>query len=141
MGSVRCSIGWLMVIGALAVLPVAAACGGGGAQRGVTVSDLAQKQYFYQGNQLGRTVTVSAPVSEVDGSRVFKLSGGDSSDDLLVLTAQPVDVAKDQEVRVTATVGQLHHSAPSERVPYLQRDLYDKHDTETYLYDATVQRR
>ena len=141
MESVRRSIGWLVVIGALAVLPVAACGGSDGPQRGVTVSDLAQKQYFYRGNQLGRTVTVSAAVSEVDGSRVFKLSGGDSSDDLLVLTAQPVDVAKDQEVRVTGTVGQLHHSAPSERVPYLQRDLYDKHDTETYLYDATVQRR
>jgi hypothetical protein len=40
---------------------------------------------------------------------------------------------------VTGTVGQLHFSAPSERVPYLQEPLYSKAHTESFIYDAVVQ--
>ncbi|HWR46592.1 MAG TPA: hypothetical protein VN327_03070 [Pseudonocardiaceae bacterium] len=120
MESAKRRMGRLLVIGTLVVVPVAAGCGAGGdagGQRGVTVSDLAQEQYFYQEPYLGRTVTVSAAVSKVLGPRVFTLSGADSGDDVLVVTGQPVKVAKGQVVRVTGTVGQVHHSAPSEGVP------------------------
>lgn len=141
--STKRRIGQLTVIGALTVVPLSAACGGGetaGSERGVTVDDLQQEEYFYQGEHLGRTVTVSAAVSEVLGPRWFELSGGDFGDDtLLVTTGQPVEVANGEVVRVTGTVGQLHRSVPSERVPYLQMSLYAKYETEAYLYGATVE--
>ncbi len=140
MESAKRGMGWLIVIATLVV--VAAACGGrdtAGDQRAVTVSDLQQKQYFYQGQYLGRVVTVSAAVSGVSGPRVFTLSGGDSGEETLVVTAQPAGVAMGQLVRVTGTVGQLHRSAPSQGAPYLQADLYPKYETQAYLYAATVQ--
>lgn len=104
-------IGRLTVIGTLVVAPLAAACGGGdtaGPEGGVTIGDLQQDQDFYQGEYLGRIVTVSAAVSEVRGPRSLELSGGDFGEDtLLVVTAQPVKIAQGQVVRVTGTVGQL----------------------------------
>ncbi|MGB8995382.1 MAG: hypothetical protein WCC65_08745 [Pseudonocardiaceae bacterium] len=140
----RTRIGRLTVIGALGVVPLVAGCGSAtpaaGPQRGVTVSDLQQREYFYQGDYLGRAVTVSAKVSNVLGSRVFELSGGDfGHKKLLVVTDQPVEVTGDELVRVTGTVGQMHTSVPSDRAPYVQRDLYDRYHTESYLYHATVE--
>ncbi|MFL6148071.1 MAG: hypothetical protein ACJ72I_11355 [Pseudonocardiaceae bacterium] len=140
----RARIGRLAVIGALVVVPLVAACGSGagpaGAQRGVTVSDLQHKEYFYQGEYLGRPVTVSAKVSDVLAPRMFELSGGDFGDKkLLVVTDRPVTVSEDEVVRVTGTVGQLHTSIPSEREPYIQEQLYARHDTQSYLYHATVE--
>lgn len=138
---VKRRIGRLSVIGALVVAPLATACGDtAGPEGGVTISDLQQDQDFYQGEYLGRTVTVSAAVSEVRGPRSLELSGGDFGDDtLLVVAAQPVKVAQGQVVRVTGTVGQLHSSVPSEKIPYVQKDLYASYKTEAYLYDATVE--
>lgn len=132
------------VIGALAAVPLVAACGSGaptaGPQLAVTVGDLQQKDYFYQGRYLGRIVTVSARVGNVLGPRVFELFGGDFRDEkLVVVTDRPVEVSKDEAVRVTGTVGQLHHSAPSEEVPYLQQALYTRYETEPYLYHASVE--
>ena len=140
----RARIGRLAVIGALVVVPVVAACGSGaapaGAQRGVTVSDLLHKEYFYQGDHLGRTVTVSAKVSDVRSPQVFDLSNEDFGDKkLLVVTDQPVEVSEDEVVWVTGTVGQLHTAVPSERGPYIQEELYARHNTEPYLYHATVE--
>ena len=83
MGIQRTSTGRmrLAVLGALVVVPLVAACGDGtapaGAQRSLTVSDLQQREYFYQGDYLGRTVTVSAKVADVLAPQVFELSGGD----------------------------------------------------------------
>lgn len=141
--SVQRRIGRLAAIGALVVVPLVAGCGGGdtaGPHRGTTVDDLQQEQYFYQGNHLGRTVTVSAAVSEVRGPQSFELSGGDFGDaTLLVVTSRPVEIVRGRTVRVTGTVGQLHHSFPAEKVPYIQRDLYTKYATEAYLYEASVE--
>jgi hypothetical protein len=36
-------------------------------------------------------------------------------------------------------VGQLHASAPSAQIPYIQNDLYARYTTEAYLFDATVE--
>ncbi|MDR7301442.1 hypothetical protein [Haloactinomyces albus] len=136
-------VGRLTVLGALVFVPVVAGCGGGdtaGPQRGVTVEELQQEQYFYQGNYLGRTVTISAAVSEVRGPQSFELSGGDFGDDtLLVVTSRPVEIEEGRVVRVTGTAGQLHYSFPSEQVPYIQRGLYAKYATEAYLYEASVE--
>jgi hypothetical protein len=134
----------LIVVTLLAVVPLAVACGASaptaGPQPGVTISDLQQKDYFYQGKFLGQTVTLSSKVADVLGPGVFELSGGNvGAEKLTVVTDQPVQVSKDDVVRVTGTVGQLHLAAPSEGVPYEQRDLYDGHQTKPYLYHATVE--
>ena len=130
----------LVLVGALVVVPLAARGGGptAQAQRGATISDLQHKQYFYQGDYLGRTITVSGRVDDVLAPRVFELSDEHRGDKLLVVTDQPVEASKDEAVRVTGTVGQLHRSAPSERVPYFQQDLYTRHETDAYLYHATI---
>lgn len=132
----------LVAVGALVVVPLAG-CGGGSttqAQQVVTVSDLQHKAYFYQGNYLGRTITVSARVDDVLAPRVFELSDEHYRDEkLLVVTDQPVDVSKNETLRVTGTVGQLHRSVPSERVPYVQQDLYTRQETDAYLYHATIE--
>jgi hypothetical protein len=132
----------VIVAGALVVVPLAA-CGGGPiaqSQRGVTISDLQHKEYFYQGDYLGRTITVSARVDDVLAPRVFELSDDPyRGEKLLVVTDQPAEVSKDEAVRVTGTVGQLHRSMPSEGVPYIQRELYTRHDTDAYLYHATIE--
>jgi hypothetical protein len=140
----RRRLGRLTMIGTLVVVPLVAACESGaraGPQGGVTVSDLQQKQYFYQGEYLGRMVTVSATVSDVLAPRVFELSEGDvRHPKLLVVTDQPVDISEGQAVRVTGIVGQAHTWDPSERVPYIQEDLYTRYETKAYLYHATVER-
>jgi len=135
---------WI-VVGALVVMPLVAACGGGalttGPPRNITIGDLQHKEYFYQGDYLGRTVTLSATVSDVLAPRVTEVSGGDLRDaKLLVVTDQPVDVSEGQAVRVTGTVGQLHTSFPSDHVPYEQEDLYTRYDTKPYLYHGAVER-
>ena len=108
--------------------------------QGLTISDLQHKEYFYQGDYLGRTITVSARVDDVLAPRVFELSDHQHREDkLLVVTDQPVEVAKDAAVRVMGTVGQLHRSVPSEGVPHIQRELYIRHDTDAYLYHATIE--
>lgn len=131
------------VTGTLAVMPLAAACGGGdtaGPERAVSIGDVQQHENFYRGTYLGRTVTVSAMVSELHGARSFELSGGDFGDEkLLVVTDRSTGIEEGQVVRVTGTVGQLHESFPSETHPYVQAGLYAKHSTTAYLYDATVE--
>jgi hypothetical protein len=81
----------LIVVTLLAVVPLAVACGASaptaGPQRGVTISDLQQKDYFYQGKFLGQTVTVSSKVADVLGPGVFELSGGNvGAEKLTVVT-------------------------------------------------------
>lgn len=131
----------VIVVGALVVVPLAA-CGSPTTQpqRGVTIRNLQHKSYFYQGDYLARTITVSARVDDVLSPRVFELSDEDyRAEKLLVVTDQPVEVSKDEAVRVTGTVGQLHRTVPSEGVPYIQRELYARQDTDAYLYHATVE--
>jgi hypothetical protein len=142
--SARCGFGRALVLfGALAIVPLAAACGDGdtaGPERNVSVGDLTQEEAFYEGKYLGRTVTVSAAVYEVRGPLSFELSGGDYGDEpVLVLSEQPVSVVAGEVVRVTGTVGQLHESLPSDKLPYVQRGLYPAYDTEAYLFDADVE--
>lgn len=136
-------MGRWMVVGALVVVSLLAACGAPstGPQRNITIGDLQRQEYFYQGDYLGRTLTVSATVSDVLAPRVVELSGGDLRDaKLLVVTDQPVDVSEGQAVQVTGTAGQLHSSFPSDHVPYEQEDLYTSYDTKPYLYHGAVER-
>jgi hypothetical protein len=103
----------------------------------LTLGEVEQEQPFYEGEYLGRTLTV---VAEVRGSRSLELSGAGLNRRLEVLTRQPVSAAKGQTVRVTGTVGQLHVVSPSDRVPYLQEeDLYSQAETQPYLYAASVE--
>lgn len=131
------------LIAVLAAVALTGACGGGdtaGSERGVSVGDLQAEEFFYEGEYLGRTVTVSAAVAEVAGPRSVELSGGDFGDEqLLVVSNDPVSVAAGQVVRVTGTVGQLHRTTPADRVPYVQDSLYAQGATEAYLYDAIVE--
>ncbi len=112
MESAKRRVSRLLVIGTLVAVPLVAACGRGddmaGPRRAVTVGDLQHKQYFYQGEYLGRRVTVSAAVSDVLGPRTFELSGADFGDEKLqVVTDAPVEVSKDQVAWATGTVGQI----------------------------------
>lgn len=103
------------------------------------MSDLQEPAYFYEGEHLGQIVTVTAAVAVVRDPRTFELSGGDPRDvTTTVLTREPVMLSPGQLVQVTGRMGQLHTSAPSERVPYIQDSLYSTAHTEAYLYDATV---
>ena len=103
-----------------------------------TVSELADRQVFYESSYLGHVVTVRGRVADVRDPRTFDLVGDEPADLVLVLVDRPVAVQRDQIVVVTGTVGQLHTSAPSEKVPYQQRDLYNAYTTDHYLYHATV---
>ncbi|MDN5747340.1 MAG: hypothetical protein L0H64_02245 [Pseudonocardia sp.] len=143
MGTGRNRVARALGAAALLVVPLAA-CGGpdtAGPARGVTVDGLQSRgTAFYQGEYLGRTVTVSAAVAEVTDRGAFELSGGDPRDrTLTVLTREPVDVRPGEVVQVTGTVGQAHTVAPADPVPYVQRPLYAPYETEPFLFDATVE--
>lgn len=112
----------------------------GGPAPSVTVDELQAKQYFYNGEYLGRPVTVSSRVTGTPRPGELRLAGDEPDDPpLTVLTAEPVTIRPGTPLRVTGTVGQLHTSFPSDTVPYVQRPLYARYDTEPYLYDATLE--
>jgi hypothetical protein len=114
------------------------AAGGGTAPSGeLTVDELREPQFFYQGDRLGQRVTVHGEVADVAGPGVLDLAGMGGT--LTVMTRGPVTAASGATVTVTGTVGQLHTTQPSDRVPYIQNDLYAKATTETYLFDATIE--
>ncbi|MBW0093544.1 hypothetical protein [Pseudonocardia oceani] len=125
-----------------------AACTGPGADRpdaagpgaGVTVSEVTQERAFYEGELLGRSVTVVGAVAEVLGPATLAVSDGSvGGRTLTVLSRAPVTVEEGRAVRVTGRVGQLHRVTPSDGVPYSQTGLYARADTEAYLYDAVVE--
>lgn len=125
-----------------AVVPVSlAGCaddGTAGPERGVTVEEIQEPQYFYEGEYLGQEVTVSAAVTQVIGPGSFELAGREYGDDsLLVMTSGPVAVSEGQVVSVTGTVGQYHRLAEGDYAPGTY-DRYEKYETEAYLYDATL---
>jgi hypothetical protein len=125
------------------LLVLAAACGGdssAGPEAGVTIAELEENQYFYEGEYLGQTVTVSAAVSEVLAADRIEVNGGAYGDEsLLVIAQHPLDVAVGDVVRITGTVGQYHVTAEEEGVPPVQYDMYEDYESEEYLHDATVE--
>lgn len=110
-----------------------------GPEAGVTVNDLLGSEEYFEGDYLGRRVTVSATVSEVLAPRSFELDGVDYGDpSLLVQTPEPVVVEEGQVLRVTGTVGQFHRLSEDDYAPG-SYDLYEDYETEPYLYGATVE--
>lgn len=104
----------------------------------VSVGDIAEQQYFHEGDYLGRQVTVGAQVTDVLGPRSFELAARAYGDDsLLVQTRDPVAVRQGQRVEVVGTVGQYHVYMP-DQVPPVNHDNYEKYETEAYLYGSTV---
>jgi hypothetical protein len=78
-------------------------------------------------------------VSEVRGLRELAVTGGSRGSAVTVLTRGPVGVDAGRPVQITATVGQLHTASPSDRLPYLQQDLYPAGGIEAYPYDVSVE--
>jgi hypothetical protein len=111
-----------------------------GPERGVTVEEVEEDQYFHEGEYLGQTVTVSAAVSEVLAENRIEVNGTDHGDDsLLVIAGEPLDVAVGDIVRITGTVGQYHVTMEEEGVPPVPYDQYEKYETEAFLYDAKIE--
>lgn len=110
-----------------------------GPERGVTVNDIQESENFFEGDYLGRQVTVSATITEVLGPRSFELDGADYGEDsLLVQTPEPVVVEEAQVVSVSGTVGQFHRLSEDDYAPG-SYDLYEEYETEAYLYGASVE--
>lgn len=134
----------MVVAGAAAVGALVAGCGGdeqsAGPEQGVTVDEVQENQYFYEGEYLGQVVTVSGAVTETISDRTFEIDGEDYGEDsLLVITAEPVAVAEGDVLRITGTVGQYHRVMESEEPIYNQSERYEKYETEAVLHDASVQ--
>lgn len=124
-----------LLLVAVLLAPLSAACGD--AHSSVHIQ---RGEHFYQAEELGRTVTVRTAVSEVLRPRLVELSGGDlGRGPLLALSESPVETPPGTPVRATGTVGQLHTTFPAEKVPYVQRDLYDEHGTVPYLYGVGLE--
>jgi hypothetical protein len=139
-GNKRLSAIWVVLVTMLLL----AACGG--AKAGgrplppeLSLRELQQSQPFYQGEYLGRRVAVTGKVAEMHEPRWLEVSSDTGGEKLTVLTLRPVTGLVGDAVRVTGNVGQLHHVSPSDRVPYLQEDLYSQATTQAYLYDAVVE--
>jgi hypothetical protein len=132
----------MVVAGAAAVGALVAGCGddrSAGPERGVTVDEVQENQYFYEGEYLGQVVTVSGAVTKTISNRTFEIDGEDYGEDsLLVITAEPVAVAEGDVLRVTGTVGQYHRVMESEEPIYNQSERYEKYETEAVLHDASV---
>ncbi|MGH8966374.1 MAG: hypothetical protein ACRDXB_13755 [Actinomycetes bacterium] len=125
------------------LLALAVACGEDvsvGSDAGMTVEEIQEDQYFYEGEYLGQTVTISAAVSQVLAADRIEVNGGSHGDEsLLVIARHPLEVALGDMVRITGTVGQYHVTMEAEGVPPVQYDMYEKYETEAYLSDATVE--
>jgi hypothetical protein len=131
-----------LVATAVLAAAVLGACGTeddtAGPEQGVTVEEIQEPQYFYEGEYLGQEVTVSAAVTAVIDPRSFELAGEDyGADSLLVMTSAPAAVQEGQVVRVTGTVGQFHRLSEDDYAPGTY-DRYEKYETEAYLHDATL---
>lgn len=131
-------------VAALAVaaplIGLASGCGEDPTGRGVTIEELEEPQYFHEGEYLGQTVTITAPVSAVLADDRIEVDGAHNGDDsLLVVTENPIDVAVGDLVRITGTVGQYHVTMKAEGVPPVPYDQYEKYETEPFLHDARVE--
>jgi hypothetical protein len=129
---------------AVAVFALIAGCGdddrSAGPERGITVDEVQEDQYFYEGEYLGQVVTISGAVTAVIGERTFEIDGEDYGEDsLLVITAEPGAVAVGDVLRITGTVGQYHRVMESEQPIHNQSELYEKYETEAVLHNASVQ--
>jgi hypothetical protein len=123
-----------------AVLGACSSADTAGPESGVTIDDIQEPQNFYEGEYLGKQVTVSAEVTDVLDPTGFEIAGREYGEDsLLVQTAAPTEVRQGEVVRVVGTVGQYHRFAEEEGVPPVQYDMYEEYETEAYLYDATVE--
>lgn len=125
------------------LLALAVGCGddsSAGPEAGVSIEELEENQYFYEGEYLGQTVTVTAAVSEILTEDRIEVNGGEYGDEsLLVIAKQPLDVAVGDVVRITGTVGQYHVTIEEEGVPPVPYDVYEDYESEEYLYGATVE--
>lgn len=122
---------------AVSVVGLLTACSG--SDEGVTVNEIQESESYFEGDHLGRQVTVSATVTEVLGPRSFELDGARYGDDsLLVQTPEPVVVEEGQVLRVSGTVGQFHRLSENDYAPG-SYDLYEDYETEPYLYEAAVE--
>ena len=75
----------------------------------VTVGDIAEPQYFHEGEYLAQRVTVRAVVSKVLDPRSIELAAqAYGEDSLLVQAPAPMAVRVGQTIRATGTVGQYH---------------------------------
>jgi hypothetical protein len=103
-------------LGAVLLVVVLAACGGAdtaGRHEHVTVSDLQEPTYFYEGDHLGEVVTVSAAVARVRDPHTVELSGDDpGAATMTVLTRQAVSLSQGQAVQVTGRMDRVGESGP-----------------------------
>jgi len=112
--------------------------GSAGPERGASVEEIVEPDNFYEGEYLGRQVSVSAAVTAVIDARSIELGGAEFGEDsLLVMTTEPVTAKVGEVVRATGTVGQFHRLAENDYAPGTY-DRYEEYETEAYLYAATV---
>ncbi|MGW3473586.1 hypothetical protein ACWDKQ_35255 [Saccharopolyspora sp. NPDC000995] len=122
---------------ALTVAVFGVSCGAP-SQHELSIGDIQQERYFYEGAYLGQQVVVAATVVTVLSPDHFDVIDTRSSAKLSVMTTVPVHVTEGQALHVAGTVGQLHHWAVSDGLPYIQDNLYAARTTEAYLYNASV---
>ncbi|MGQ0574202.1 MAG: hypothetical protein ACT4RN_08350 [Pseudonocardia sp.] len=116
----------------------APADGSAGPDRGATVEEIVEPDNFYEGEYLGRQVTVTASVTAVIDPRSIEIGGAEFGEDsLLVMTTEPVAAQVGDVVRASGTVGQFHRLAEDDYAP-VTYDRYEEYETEAYLYGATV---
>lgn len=133
-------------LAAAALLPLSAtACGDddtAGPETGTDVQDITEEdQYFADGDEfVGETVTVSAEVSEVLGSKSFVVNGDDWGDDsLLVLSAEEAtSLQEDDVVRVTGTVREFTYDTYANDYGLVDPGLYEVYGTEKFIEASAV---
>ena len=86
--------------------------------------------YFSNDDYIGRTVTVTAEVTQVITDRSFVLTGDDS---LLVLSAAGIDAERGKDVTVTGVVGKFAYDAYAAEYDLGGADSYAGFDAEEFL--------
>lgn len=100
-----------------------------------------EDQYFADGDEfVGKTVTVSAEVSEVLGPKSFVINGDDWGDDsLLVLSAEEASsLQEDELVRVTGTVQEFTYDTYATNYGLVDAGLYEPYGTEKFIGATSV---
>lgn len=129
----------LTVLTAVALTGCAEGTGGGEPGPGVGVAELEEPQNFYEGEYLGRRVTVTALVTDVISPDSFEVGGAEYGEDsLLVMTVAADPPRVGEQVRVTGTVGQFHRLSEDDYAPG-SYDRYEANETEPYLYGAVAE--
>lgn len=90
--------------------------------------------YFSNDDYIGRTVTVTAEVTQVITDRSFVLTGDEYGDDsLLVLSAAGIDAERGKDVTVTGVVGKFAYDAYAAEYDLGGADSYAGFDAEEFL--------